>query len=173
MSFHIVAKVPTCQQNFWSHLSDGFTSAEILQSSTTFKCSHTWCDSCFKWHYWQCIFAFSMVTSNRQLCDCFTHLRTVLVSRWLLWRRWNSLPPARLFCARDTWYTHRHTQTRLTALFPGPPEWAGIRKVKPIWILLKQETASGSGIGCMQVCTSLQTDNHASNPPLSIKALKG
>jgi len=41
-------------------------------------------------------------------------------------------------------YTHTHT--RLTALFPGLPESAGTRKVKPIWILLKQETVSGSGI---------------------------
>ena len=43
------------------------------------------------------------------------------------------------------------------------------QKVKPIWILLKQETVSGSGIHSrhMQVCTSLQTDNHASTPPLS------
>ena len=41
---------------------------------------------------------------------------------------------------------HTHTHTRLTALFPGLPGWAGIRKVKPIWILLKQETVSGSGI---------------------------
>ena len=32
-----------------------------------------------------------------------------------------------------------HTHTRLTALFPGLPECAGTRKVKPIWILLKQE----------------------------------
>jgi len=39
-----------------------------------------------------------------------------------------------------------HTHTRLTALFPGLPMWAGTRKVKTIWILLKQETASGSGI---------------------------
>jgi len=39
-----------------------------------------------------------------------------------------------------------HTHTHLTALFPGLPGWAGIRKVKPIWILLKQETMSGSGI---------------------------
>jgi len=31
------------------------------------------------------------------------------------------------------------THTRLTALFPGLPECAGTRKVKPIWILLKQE----------------------------------
>ena len=32
--------------------------------------------------------------------------------------------------------THRHTHTRLTALFSGLPGWAGTRKVKPIWILL-------------------------------------
>jgi len=36
--------------------------------------------------------------------------------------------------------------TRLTAPFQGLPRWAGTRKVKPIWILLKQETVSGSGI---------------------------
>jgi len=32
---------------------------------------------------------------------------------------------------------------------------------------LKQETVSGNGISHMQVCTSLQTDNHANTPPLS------
>ena len=41
---------------------------------------------------------------------------------------------------------HTHTHTRLTALLSGLPGWAGTRKVKPIWILLKQETVSGSGI---------------------------
>ena len=30
--------------------------------------------------------------------------------------------------------THTHTHTRLMALFPGLPRWAGTRKVKPIWI---------------------------------------
>ena len=37
-----------------------------------------------------------------------------------------------------------------THTFNGPlsglPGWAGTRKVKPVWILLKQETMSGSGI---------------------------
>ena len=45
--------------------------------------------------------------------------------------------------------THTNTRTRtraLTAICPGLPMWAGTRKVKPIWILLKQETVSGSGI---------------------------
>jgi len=35
---------------------------------------------------------------------------------------------------------------RLTALCPELPRWACTRKVKPIWILLKQATVSGSGI---------------------------
>ena len=43
--------------------------------------------------------------------------------------------------------------TRLMALFPGLPRWAATRKVKPIWILLKQETASGSGIS-WAICKS-------------------
>jgi len=43
-------------------------------------------------------------------------------------------------------YSANYTHTRLMALFPGLPGWAGTRKVKSIWILLKQETVSGSGI---------------------------
>jgi len=39
-----------------------------------------------------------------------------------------------------------HTHTRLTALCPGLPGWANTWKVKPIWILTKQETVSCSGI---------------------------
>jgi len=54
---------------------------------------------------------------------------------------------------KDEEDTHTH---HLTALFPGLPGSAGTRKLKPIWIS-KQET----------VCTSLQTDNHTSTPPLS------
>ena len=37
--------------------------------------------------------------------------------------------------------------------FPGLPWWAGTRKVKPIWILLKQETVSGNGIS-WAICKS-------------------
>jgi len=59
------------------------------------------------------------------------------------------------------------THTRLTALCPGLPGWASTRKVKQIWILLKQETEwKCHQLGHMQVCTSLQTDNHTSTPPL-------
>ena len=46
-----------------------------------------------------------------------------------------------------------HTHNRLTALCPGLPGRAGTRMVKPIWILLKQETMSGSGIS-WAICKS-------------------
>jgi len=39
------------------------------------------------------------------------------------------------------------------ALCPGLSRWPGTRKVKPIWILLKQETAGGSGIS-WAICKS-------------------
>jgi len=53
--------------------------------------------------------------------------------------------------------------TRLTALFPGLPRWAGTRKVKPIWISLKQETVSGSGIS-WAVCKSAPRSRQITMP---------
>ena len=55
------------------------------------------------------------------------------------------------------------THTRLTALFPGLPRWAGTRKVKPIWILLKQETVSGSGIS-WSICKSASRSRQMTMP---------
>jgi len=55
------------------------------------------------------------------------------------------------------------THTRLTALCPGLPGWAGTRNVKPIWILLKQETVSGSGI-CWAVCKSAPHSRQITTP---------
>ena len=57
----------------------------------------------------------------------------------------------------------QHTHTRLTALFPGLPGWAGTRKVKPIWILLEQETVSGSGI-CWAICKSAPRSRQITTP---------
>jgi len=50
-------------------------------------------------------------------------------------------------------YITAHTHTRLTALCPGLPGRAGTGKIKPIWILLKQEVVSGSGIS-WAICKS-------------------
>ena len=60
-------------------------------------------------------------------------------------------------------HTHTHTHTRLTALFPGLPGWAGTRKVKPIWVLLKQETVSGSGIS-WAICKSAPRSRQITAP---------
>ena len=56
-----------------------------------------------------------------------------------------------------------YTHTRLTALFPGLPGWAGTRKVKPIWILLKQETVSGSRIS-WAICKSALCSRQITTP---------
>jgi len=82
------------------------------------------------------------------------------------------------------YYTHTHI--RLTALCPGLPGSAGTRMVKPIWILLEQETVSGSGIR-WAICKSapltrqprqhptahfLQAGCPSCRPTNSVKALK-
>ena len=49
------------------------------------------------------------------------------------------------------------------ALFPGLPRWAGTGKVKPIWILLKQETLSGSSIS-WAICKSAPSSRQITMP---------
>ena len=56
-----------------------------------------------------------------------------------------------------------HTHTHLTTLCPGLPGWASTRKVTPIWILLKQETVSGSGIS-WAVCKSAPRSRQTTMP---------
>jgi len=59
----------------------------------------------------------------------------------------------------------RQTDTHLTAYFPGQPGQVNVRKIKPLCILIKQETM---GWQCHRldhtqiICTSLHTDNHNS-----------
>ena len=67
-------------------------------------------------------------------------------------------------CINKNTHTH-HTHTRLTALFPGLPGWAGTRKVKPIWILLKQETVSGGGINWAYASLHLAPDRITTPAP--------
>jgi len=55
------------------------------------------------------------------------------------------------------------THTRLMALFPGLPGWAGTRKLKPIWILLKQETVTGRGMG-WAICKSAPCSRQITMP---------
>ena len=66
-------------------------------------------------------------------------------------------------CPHDHWPTTHQLHTSLTALCPGLPRWAGTRKVKPIWILLKQETVSGSDIS-WAICKSAHRSRHITTP---------
>jgi len=67
-----------------------------------------------------------------------------------------------LWCSCDDGYNHI-THTSLTALFPGLLRWTDTRKVKPIWILLKQETLSGSGIS-WAICKSTPRSRQIATP---------
>ena len=116
--------------------------------------------------YWVCLSVFSctvLFVSISQVIGCEDHLRNDLycvewgVKLYSIHPSigWNSLPfPPRL----GGWASNTHT--RLTALCPGLPGWSGTRKVKFCEWRWHQ-------LGHMQVCTSLQTDNHASTLPLS------
>ena len=72
------------------------------------------------------------------------------------------------FCSHEqNWYHFQDltklTHTRLTALIPGLPGWASTRKLKPIWISLKQETVSGSGIS-WAICKSAPRSRQITTP---------
>ena len=86
----------------------------------------------------------------RSYCPTLTHMPRTNCSTWTTKVVGNNLKIV---------YTH----TRLTALCPGLPGWAGTRKVKPIWILLKKETVSGSGIS-WTVCKSAPCSRQITTP---------
>jgi len=84
-------------------------------------------------------------------CDVFINLLTKLLSCVMC-------VCMCVMCEYDT-----DTHTRLRALFPELPGCAGTRKVKPIWILLKQETVSGSGIS-WPICKSASRSRQITMP---------
>ena len=66
--------------------------------------------------------------------------------------------------------SHTHTHTRLTALCLGLPRWADTRmkgKTNLDFTEARDSEWQWHQLEHMQVCTSLQTDNHTSTPPLS------
>jgi len=60
-------------------------------------------------------------------------------------------------------HVQKNTHTCLTTLCPGLPRWTGTKKVKPIWILLKQETVSSSGIS-WTICMSAPRSRQITTP---------
>jgi len=79
-----------------------------------------------------------------------------------------------VYSQRSSWFTHKklkdHTHTHpFNGPFPGLPKWACTRKVKTNLDFTEARDSEWQWhqLGCMQVCTSIQTDNHAITPPLS------
>ena len=105
-----------------------------------------------------------------QLTDWIITVRLgclVIVLNSSLWTNWCHLnqqlakiTPFSPNCLRLTDY---YTHTRLTALYPGLLGLAGTRKVKPIWISLKQEIVSGSGIK-WTICKSAPRSRQITTP---------
>ena len=95
--------------------------------------------------------------------SCSAHCRNDVANS--AWRRrfTSSLTSSTSRRAALVFYRPQHTHTRLTAIFPGLPRWAGTRKAKPIWILLKQETVSGSGIS-WNICKSAPRSRQITMP---------
>jgi len=64
---------------------------------------------------------------------------------------------------------HTHTHTHLTALFSRTTRVSRNQKGKTNLNFTEARDSEWQWhqLGYMQVCTSLQTDNHASTPPLS------
>jgi len=104
------------------------------------------------------------VWSNKLINSIFSAVANVIGQRRHILLLWCSLK------VYTVWHTHTHT--RLTALFPGLPRWAGTRKVKPIWILLEQETVSGSGIS-WAVCKSASHSRQITTPALHHSVFTG
>jgi len=63
--------------------------------------------------------------------------------------------------------THTHTHTRLTALCPGLPggSWYQKGKTNLDFTEARDSEWQWHQLGHVQVCNSLQTDNHASTLP--------
>jgi len=59
--------------------------------------------------------------------------------------------------------TDTHAHTGLTVLFSGTTQVSQYQKAKPTWILLKQETASGSGIS-WAICKSAPRSGQTTTP---------
>ena len=129
------------------HIDDvGFPSSMVLWSYWL-PPGHT---NQWLWHpAWAFLIVFCNNYSSKMHCSWATgmgHMTALLTS---------------ILCSQLWWWeTYTHT---FNGICPGLPGWAGTRKVKPIWILLKQETVSGSGIS-WDICKSATCSRKITTP---------
>jgi len=91
---------------------------------------------------------------------------------------WSMLVVILLAVWARRWDIATHTDTlthttilRLYGFCPGQPRWAGIRKVKPIWIYWNKRQWVAVASARPYANLHLTPDNHASIPPLCLVSL--
>ena len=96
-----------------------------------------------------------------KMCQCTVTVYVILTVRLLHYHHIGTC----------TYFISQHARNPVSAThthpfngpFPRLPGWAGTRKVKTIWILLKQETVSGSGISWV-ICKSASRSRQITMP---------
>jgi len=123
--------------------------------------SSTW--TSYKWRLWRLHRHIQADTGKPH--DVTTHAKSLQTIH-----RYNVLYYAYIIWHSAHTHTHTHgarTHARTHTPFNGPLSGtirsAGNRKVKPIWILLKQETVSGSGIS-YAICKSAPRSRQMTMP---------
>jgi len=92
-----------------------------------------------------------------------THCKSCVLSKAVLWTVCKEMEMENTGGNRLV-HLYIHTYIHpFNGPFPGLPGWASTRKIKPIWILLKQETVSGSGI-CWATCISAPCSRQITMP---------
>jgi len=89
--------------------------------------------------------------------------------RYILYREFCA-SSAFLSSSFSAFQTYNYMHINLMALLTVLSRWASTRKVKTIhgFYWSKRQWVAVASAGDMLVCTSLQTDNHASSPPLRV-----
>jgi len=122
------------------------------------------------------------------LCSSFVSTSFSALTLLVGSQEWHDPPHKNNVQRIPTFSSITSTHTHLMTLCPGLPGRASTRKVKPIWILQKQETVSGSGISwarckstpCSRQITTpaphcsvfLQAGCRSCRPTYNVKALK-
>jgi len=112
---------------------------------------------CWVWE-WNFFKSVNIWQSYKQKRDCLVHFLRLLAVFW---------PGAQ--SARDNHVLASNTHTRLTALFSGTTQMSRYQKGETnlYFTGARDSEWQWHQLGNMQVCTSLQTDNHASTSLLS------
>jgi len=119
------------------------------------------------WLFWEKIFQTPPMAEGYTVLICHNKTLWQSVFAWTASQNWGNSSFIIILTLKYIYPIRTHTHP-FNGPFPGLPWSAGTWKVRPIWIILKQDSEwQWHQLGHMQVCTLLQADNHSSTAPLS------